>query len=347
VRTDRFDYDLPPAAIAQQPAARRDAARLLVDRGPGSTPDHRTVADLADLLAPGDLLVVNSTRVLPARLHLRKDTGGLAEVLLIAPVGGDGSVWRAMVRPARRLAPGTRLVPVTPPADTTLATAAVEVGEDAGGGQRIVRLTGVDDPQQFITSVGEVPLPPYITAPVADPDRYQTVFADRAASVAAPTAGLHLTDELLGRCVGRGVAVVSVELDIGPGTFVPVTAEEVEDHRMHAERYRVPPDVLEAVADVRRRGGAVVAVGTTVVRTLESWASTGATEGETDLFITPGFAFTVVDQLMTNFHQPRSTLLVLLESFMGPRWRELYADALDQGYRFLSFGDAMLVDRRG
>ena len=347
VRADQFDYDLPPAAIAQRPAARRDGARLLVDAGPRRPPTHATVAQLPDLLAPGDLLVVNTTRVLPARLRLHKATGGVAEVLLVRPRDGDPATWRAMVRPGRRLPPGTRLTPATPPTSSAHRGFTVVVGEHLDGGERVIRLEGVDDPVAAVEALGVVPLPPYIDRPPDDPERYQTVFADRASSVAAPTAGLHLTPEVLDACGARGVGLAPVELDIGPGTFVPLTAEHLADHRMHAEYYRVPAETAAAVARTRAGGGAVVAIGTTVVRTLEAWASSGAPEGETDLFITPGFEFAVVDRLMTNFHLPRSTLLVLLEAFMGPRWRELYATALEAGYRFLSFGDAMLVDRHG
>jgi S-adenosylmethionine:tRNA ribosyltransferase-isomerase len=365
VRSDRFDYDLPVAAIAQSPAPVRDTARLLIDSGSRQPPRHGIVADLPGLLSPGDLLVVNTTRVLPARLRLRKATGGAAEVLLVSPLDADHTRWRAMVRPGRRLPPGTQLTPggatapvsalgrdrsptpIDDPAAGEFAAFVVEVGDVLEDGQRVVRVAGVADPDAAISALGEVPLPPYIDAPPPDPERYQTVYADRATSVAAPTAGLHLTPAVLEACAGRDVGFAAVELDIGPGTFVPVTADELADHRMHAERYRVPAATVAAVEATRARGGTVVAVGTTVVRTLESWARTEEREGETDLFITPGFEFAVVDRLLTNFHQPRSTLLVLLEAFMGPRWREMYDLALAEGYRFLSFGDAMLVDRHG
>lgn len=347
MRADEFDYDLPPGLIAQEPRPTRDAAPLLVDLGEDLAPAHRRVADLPGLLDPGDLLVVNNTRVLPARLRLRKPTGGAAEVLLVAPSDGDPRRWRALVRPGRRLPPGTTLTPAVAPGDERLAALRVEVGGELGAGQREVSILGVEDPGAAIEALGEVPLPPYITATTVDADRYQTVYADTPTSVAAPTAGLHLTTAVLDACGERRIELATVRLDIGPGTFVPVTAARVEDHRMHAERYRVPPETAQAVTACRSRGGRVVAVGTTVVRTLESWAHSGRCEGETDLFITPGFDFAVVDRLLTNFHQPRSTLLILLEAFMGPRWRELYGVAMASGYRFLSFGDAMLVNRRG
>jgi S-adenosylmethionine:tRNA ribosyltransferase-isomerase len=319
-----FSYELPEAAIAQVPAEPRESARLLVDVG--GEVAHRQVADLPGLVGPGDVLVVNDTKVLPARLHLRKPTGGAAEVLLLEPRGAS---WEALVRPGRRLPPGT----VLQAAD---GTAVVEVGERVGDGRRLVRL--LDDPERH----GEVPLPPYITTPLADPDRYQTVYAANPGSVAAPTAGLHLSHGVLDGCRAAGAEIATVELVVGLDTFRPVTAERVEDHVMHSERYRVPPETSAACARARR----VVAVGTTTVRALEAAAASGEAEGRTSLFITGDFPFRVVDVLLTNFHMPRSTLLVLLEAFCGPRWRSLYEVALREGYRFLSFGDAMLVDRR-
>jgi S-adenosylmethionine:tRNA ribosyltransferase-isomerase len=221
----------------------------------------------------------------------------------------------------------------------------VVIGAYLPGGHREVEIRCEGDPMEALQIVGEVPLPPYIQTPAVDPERYQTVFADRAASVAAPTAGLHLTEAVLKGCADAGVTVAGVELDIGPGTFVPLTADYIDDHVMHREHYRIPQHTIDLCRSTKARGGDVVAVGTTVVRTLETWAATGAVEGDTALFITPGFEFAVIDRLLTNFHQPRSTLLVLLEAFMGPDWRELYGVALDDGYRFLSFGDAMLIDR--
>jgi S-adenosylmethionine:tRNA ribosyltransferase-isomerase len=348
VDADELDYALPPTSIAQHPVEPRDAARLLVDEGPQRGVRHRTVADLADLLRPGDLLVVNDTRVIPARLHLRKDTGGAVEVLLLEH-RPDGT-WEALVRPSRRVAAGARL--------TSLGTVdgerlTVEVGPVLGSdGRRLVSLEhGGSDDFTVLADLGEVPLPPYIHAPLDDPDRYQTVFARRPGSVAAPTAGLHLTDDVLARCRARGIEVVSLDLVVGLGTFRPITAERVEDHPMHAERYRIPLATVERVQAqlAARRAGApvgVVAVGTTVVRALESWAATGSAEGATDLFIRDPYPFAVVDRLLTNFHVPRSSLLALVHALVGDRWRDLYAEALDQDYRFLSFGDAMLLSRR-
>jgi S-adenosylmethionine:tRNA ribosyltransferase-isomerase len=331
VRTEAFDYELPDDAIAQKPVEPRDAARLLVDQ-PEGEPLDRHVRDLPDLLRSGDLLVVNDTRVIPARLNLTKATGGRAEVLLAERTGLR--TWTALVRPGRRLPPGTVLehegVPV------------VEVGEALADGERAVTVLGDEDPLALVGHIGAVPLPPYITEPLDDPERYQTVFADRPGSAAAPTAGLHLTDDVLERCRRQGVRVATVDLEVGLGTFAPIRADEVEDHVVHTERYVVPHETVAAVEAAER----VVAVGTTVVRTLESWAATGATEGPTDLYVRRGHRFAKVDVLLTNFHVPRSSLLVLVDAFVGDRWRDLYATALARGYRFLSFGDAMLLERR-
>ncbi|MBN2623382.1 MAG: tRNA preQ1(34) S-adenosylmethionine ribosyltransferase-isomerase QueA [Acidimicrobiales bacterium] len=332
-----FDYDLPEQAIAQRPAEPRDAARLLVDRGAEGV-EHRTVADLPSLLRPGDVVVVNTTRVLPARLHLRKDTGGEVEVLLLerTPAGA----WEALVRPSRRVKPGTVLG-----AGSDLAVRFGGAG--SGDGTRLVELEVPDgaDELAVLDRHGAVPLPPYITVPLDDPRRYQTVFADRPESVAAPTAGLHLTPQVLDGCRAAGVRVAPVELAVGLGTFRPMSAAKVEDHDMHAERYRVPIETVEACRRARATGGRVVAIGTTTVRALESAAVSGELAGRTELFIHRPWTWQMVDLLMTNFHLPRSSLLVLVDALVGPRWRELYATALASGYRFLSFGDAMLVAR--
>lgn len=341
-----LDYALPTAAIAQEPVEPRDGARLLVDHGPARAVGHRTVADLADLLHPGDLLVVNDTRVIPARLHLRKETGGAVEVLLLERRFDGG--WEALVRPSRRVRAGTRLTANGEAAGGPLTVEIGPVLDDDGRRMVTLHHHGAADELEVLAELGEVPLPPYIHAPLADPDRYQTVYARRPGSVAAPTAGLHLTDDVLARCRARGIDVVSVELVVGLGTFRPITTERVEDHPMHAERFRIPPDSLarlQAQVGARRGGasGQVVAVGTTVVRALESWAATGAASGATDLFIRDPYPFAVVDRLLTNFHVPRSSLLALVHALVGDRWRDLYAEALADGYRFLSFGDAMLL----
>jgi S-adenosylmethionine:tRNA ribosyltransferase-isomerase len=323
VDTAELDYDLPVEAIAQVPIEPRDAARLLVDYGPDADPVHRRVADLPELLAPGDLLVVNDTRVRPARLRLRRPTGGRAELLLLEQ-REDGR-WEALVRPSRRIAPGTRL-----DGDSDLVAI---VEDDLGDGRRLATVLG------DIDAVGEVPLPPYIQVPLADADRYQTVYARRAGSAAAPTAGLHLTDSVLAHCRDRGIGVATVDLAVGVDTFRPITTGQVEEHAIHREAYDVPPATMAACASARR----VVAVGTTVVRALETAAATGRTNGRTSLYIHGDHEFLVVDLLLTNFHVPRTTLLALVDAFVGPRWRDLYAVALADGYRFLSFGDAMLL----
>jgi S-adenosylmethionine:tRNA ribosyltransferase-isomerase len=325
-----FDYDLPPAAIAQQPADPRDAARLLV--AVGRDVSHAHVSDLPDLLRPGDLLVANDTRVLPARLHLRKATGGGAEVLLIEQHDPASSEWDALVRPARRLPPGTVL-------QDEHGQAVLEVGERTDRDTRTVRVLG--DPW----ACGSIPLPPYLEQGLADPERYQTVFAVHPGSVAAPTAGLHLTEAVIARCAARGIGFTTLALAVGLDTFRPVTVDDPASHPIHREAYQVPAATWDACAATRAGGGRVVAVGTTTVRALETVAATGQLAGRTGLFIRPPYRFAVVDVLLTNYHLPRSTLLLMVEAFGGPRWRELYRLALAEGYRFLSFGDAMLLGR--
>lgn len=327
-------YDLPESAIAQVPAEPRDSARLLVDRGPGVDPSHLLVRDLPSLLRPGDLLVVNETKVLPARLRLSKATGGAVEVLLLEREGADERTWSALVRPGRRVPPGTVLV-----AGDDLA---VEVGERLDGGRRRVRLDCVDV-EAALEGHGELPLPPYLHEGLDRPDRYQTVFAARSGSVAAPTAGLHLTAEVLAACEAAGARIARLDLSVGLATFRPVTAERLEDHEVHEEPYAVPAETMARCEAADR----VVAVGTTTVRALETAAATGELSGRSRLLIHGDHPWRVVDALLTNFHLPCSTLLLLVESFVGPRWRDLYEVALADGYRFLSFGDAMLLERRG
>jgi S-adenosylmethionine:tRNA ribosyltransferase-isomerase len=333
-----FAYELPEASIAQTPIDPRDRARLLVDRGLGESPEHRIVADLPAFVRPGDVVVVNSTRVLPARLHLTKPTGGAVEVLLLERL--PSGEWEALVRPSRSVAPGTELA----------AGADLRVhfgGSGPGETTRLVRLRGERgaDELEVLDRHGVVPLPPYINTPLADPERYQTVFADRPGSVAAPTAGLHLTPAVLDGCRAAGVRIEMVDLVVGMGTFRPISALKVEDHHMHAERYRVGARTMAACEEARAAGGRVIAVGTTAVRALESAALSGQLEGRTELFIRRPWRWREVDVLLTNFHLPRSSLLVLIDAFVGTRWRDLYGTALAAGYRFLSFGDAMLLDR--
>jgi len=331
-----FDYALPADRIAQQPLSRRDSARLLVDRGAGRPPVDTHVSDLPRLLRPGDVVVANRTRVRPARLALRKPTGGLVEVLLLEQHADDS--WEALVRGSRGVAAGTRLRPVDDRGDDRFE---VELLDEPGHDRRCVRVRTAGGLDDALARHGVVPLPPYITEELADAERYQTVFAHRAESAAAPTAGLHLTDRVLQRLAARGIDVAFVELVVGLDTFRPMSADKVEDHVMHGERYRVPDETWRRVQAAER----VVAIGTTTLRALESAALTGELEGRTELFVHRGFPFAVVDVLMTNFHLPRSSLLVLIDAFVGPRWRDFYAHALENDYRFLSFGDAMLLDR--
>ena len=311
MRSDELDYDLPPELIAQRPADRRDGSRLLVyDRGTREV-RHRHFTDLPEEVGTS-LVVVNDSRVVPSRLELQRATGGKAEVLLLEPLG-DG-IWEALARPSRRLRPGEVLGPV-------------ELLESLGDGRWRVRLDG--EPQ------GEPPLPPYIHEPLVDAGRYQTVYAADAGSVAAPTAGLHFTPELLGR-----LDIERVTLHVGLDTFRPLAVPEVEEHELHGERYRVAGPAWKRIESADR----VVAVGTTTVRVLETIARDGALDGRTSLFILPGFTFRRVDALLTNFHLPRSTLLALVMAFAGvDALRDLYRIAIEEKYRFYSFGDAMLI----
>jgi S-adenosylmethionine:tRNA ribosyltransferase-isomerase len=306
-----LDYELPEELIAQRPAEQRDASRLLVHRRGSGETEHRVFSDLPQLVS-GELVVVNDTRVVPARLWAERASGGRVEVLLIEPVTAD--VWEALARPSRRLRAGERL-------------GRVELLEARGDGRWLVRLDG--EPH------GEMPLPPYIHEPLADPERYQTVYGRTAGSAAAPTAGLHFTPDLLSR-----LDVARVTLHVGLDTFRPIAGETLEEHVLHGERYEVEAGEWARIAEAER----VLAVGTTTVRVLETVARTGELAGRTSLFVTPGFAFERVDALLTNFHLPRSTLLALVMAFAGiDETRALYRVAIDERYRFYSFGDAMLV----
>jgi S-adenosylmethionine:tRNA ribosyltransferase-isomerase len=336
MRLADFDYELPEHRIAQTPVEPRDSARLLVDRG-ASAPDHRRVSDLTDELRPGDLLVVNDSKVIPARLRLQRASGGSAEVLLLEPLEPTRRHWEAMVRPARKLRVGERL-------SSSTGVELVEVGRrTAAGDTTEVTIVGEGEPLDLLERFGEMPLPPYITTTLAERDRYQTVYAAEPASSAAPTAGLHFTPELLDRIAAMGVETARVELVVGLDTFKPVSEDDPTQHQIHSERYRVTPEVLEQC----RAASRVVAVGTTSVRALESAATFGELEGRTRLFIHRPYQWQLVDLMMTNFHMPRTTLLLMIDAFVGERWRRLYETALAEDYRFLSFGDAMLLDRHG
>lgn len=335
-----FDYDLPPELIAQTPRVDRAGGRLLALIG--NQTRHLAIRDLSRLLDAGDLLVLNDTRVLKARLFGRLASSGSVEVLLCEEVAPRR--WLALVRPARKLKIGTRIV--------FAGTHGARVVEIQLDGARVLEFSG--DPRELMDSLGEIPLPPYIRRPLADPNRYQTVFGVREGAVAASTAGLHLTTDLLEEIGAAGVESAKITLHIGPGTFRPVTRERLEDHRMHAEWFEVPAATAAAINRVLSRNGRVVAVGTTVTRALETAAMNGgemaACMGRTDLFLRPGAQFRVVGGLITNFHLPRSTLLILVCAFaealaLGGTRRilEAYAAAVGARYRFFSFGDAMIL----
>ena len=342
-----FDFDLPPALIAQQPAAERSASRLL--DGTRVSPTDRIFRDLPPLLAPGDLLVFNDTRVLKARLFGEKPTGGKVELLVERVLPGNQVA--AHMRVSKKPEVGTTLALQTAPgrADGLCATLLGRWPDADGALFRFVLSNDAgDDPHTLMERHGHVPLPPYIThADTAqDADRYQTVFARNPGAVAAPTAALHFDAAVLLALEARGIATAHVTLHVGAGTFQPVKTENLAEHRMHSEWYAVPPATQEALAACRARGGRVVAVGTTTVRTLESWAASGIASGETSIFITPGFQFQVVDLLITNFHLPKSTLMMLVSAFAGyEKVMGLYRHAIAQQYRFFSYGDAMLLAR--
>ncbi len=305
--------------------------------GGARPPLHRHVSDLPDLLHEGDLVVVNDSRVIPARLAVRRATGGAAEVLLLEPLDAARREWEALVRPGAKVHPGARLYGAD-------GVPLVEmIGRTPAGDTFHVRILGDGDPLDLLATHGEMPLPPYITTPLADAGRYQTVYANEPGSAAAPTAGLHLTPAVLGSLADRGIEVTRVELVVGLDTFQPISVADPLDHRIHSERYRVPERVLETLprgsAGGRRRHDCGAGAG--------DRGHLRRSEGRTELYIHRGYEWKVVDVMMTNFHLPRTTLLLMIDAFVGPRWRALYDIALADGYRFLSFGDAMLLDRHG
>jgi len=365
MKVSDFDYDLPPELIAQRPVEPRDASRLLVlDRATGSIAHHH-FRDLPDLLRPGDVLVANDTRVIPARLFARKPTGGRVEILLLA---AEGEVWRALVG-GRNVGLGLNLTLLDHAgAETAIIAEVVAVGDDAG---RALRFN--EPPAAWLEALGYPPLPPYIHENLSDPERYQTIYARPAGSAAAPTAGLHFTPDLLLALRARGVLFETVTLHVGLDTFKPVTVEEVTDHVIHSEWARLTAEAARRINEAALAGGRIVAVGTTTARVLETaalrsagisgplrtisardaggetadvcpWRPVAAFEGATDLFIHPGYRFRAVDALITNFHLPRSSLLMLVSALAG---REAvlaaYRAAVAAGYRFYSFGDAMLI----
>jgi S-adenosylmethionine:tRNA ribosyltransferase-isomerase len=343
VKLSDFDYALPEELIAQRPVSPRDASRLLV-LPPGEGVEHRAFAELPGLLAPGDLLVFNDTRVIPARLVGRKGSGGKVELLLCEPLDdGMGRRWRALGQASKPIRAGVEL-------SFDGLSARVDAAE--GEGFYLVTLDREGPAlEAALARAGRIPLPPYIRRTPGDEDalRYQTIWARAPGSAAAPTAGLHFTEALLDALDARGVLRTAVTLHVGPGTFLPIRGDSIEGHRMHAERYTVSPEAAAAVAAARARGGRVVAVGTTSVRTLESAWRDGSVQpgpGRTELFVKPGHAFRAVDALVTNFHLPRSTLLMLVCAFGGSaRVLAAYREAVAARYRFFSYGDAMLVLR--
>ena len=347
-----FDYELPEERIAQAPMEPRDAARLFVHRIAADQSEHRHVRDLPELLAPGDLLVLNDTRVLPARLLGRRPSGGKVELLLLAPCADAGaSRWTALVRPGGRVREGQRLELE----QGALAARLVRRASDTEWEVEIEHVGGGASVEELLERHGRMPLPPYIRREpdaaqqaAVDRARYQTVYARERGAVAAPTAGLHFTPGLLAALEARGIQRTQVTLHVGLGTFRPVAVERIEEHRMHSERYVLPESAAEAIRAARARGGRVVAVGTTSVRVLETCAIGAglvrAGSGETSIFLKPGDRLSVTDALLTNFHLPRSTLLMLVSAIAGrERILRLYAEALADSYRFFSYGDALLL----
>jgi len=358
LRMSDFDYDLPPELIAQTPLEPRDASRLLIVNRAEGTLAHRHFYDIGDYVQPGDLLIANQSRVIPARLLGRRaETGGAVEVLLLAERPDLGmDTWEALVRPGRRLREGTRMIF----GDETITHLAGEVLQLTDVGGRIVRFTVVGEQdeehifrlyrvRELIDQLGQMPLPPYIHEKLADPERYQTVYARISGSAAAPTAGLHFTPQLLQQLRQQGVRVGFVTLHVGLDTFRPVEADAVSEHKMHSEEIELDAPTAELINETRKAGKRVIAVGTTSVRVLESVASIhggriAPYKGHTDLFITPGYRFRAVDAMITNFHLPRSTLILLVSSFAGKDLiKRAYDEAIRERYRFFSFGDAMLI----
>ncbi|MBI4320237.1 MAG: tRNA preQ1(34) S-adenosylmethionine ribosyltransferase-isomerase QueA [Chloroflexi bacterium] len=367
MRTSDFDYLLPPDRIAQTPVEPRDSSRLMVLRRDDGGIEHRVFRDIIDYLRPGDLLVCNESRVIPARLHGRRvETGGRIEVLLISPRADN--VWEALVKPGRRLRPGARIEFAAPNGTAPgagRATLAAEVIERTETGGRLIAFDRAADLSEVLDALGTVPLPPYVHVRLGDAERYQTIYARVRGSVAAPTAGLHFTPELIEKLRAQDVELAFVTLHIGLDTFRPVQEENIVEHRVHSELCELSPEVAARLNQARAEGRRIVAVGTTSVRVLESAAREVAHEtdssfregrvglashvvgpfcGWTDIFIYPGYRFKAVDALITNFHLPRSTLLMLVSAFAGKETiDDAYAEAIREGYRFYSFGDCMLI----
>ncbi len=339
LRTSDYDFMLPEELIAQDPLADRSSSRLLVmDKQTGETA-HHTFREIADFLRPGDCLVLNNTRVIPARLYgVKADTGAAIEVLLLSMRETD--LWETLVKPGKKARPGTKLVF----GDGRLRGEVMDVVEE---GNRLIRFRYTGIWEEILDSLGEMPLPPYITHKLADKNRYQTVYAKYEGSAAAPTAGLHFTEALLGEVQARGIKIACVTLHVGLGTFRPVKVERIQAHHMHSEYYEVTAEAADTINETKRRGGRVICVGTTSCRTVESAARQGMVQpcrGNTDIFIYPGYRFQILDGLITNFHLPQSTLLMLVSALAGRKQvLAAYEEAVRERYRFFSFGDAMFI----
>ena len=336
-----FSFDLPDELIARYPMPERDHSRLMVLDRQYAVIQETSFRQIGDWLRSGDLLVVNDTRVIPARLFGRKETGGRVELFLVEPLE-DGTIWRCMLRSSKGCKPGQSIL-----FDNGVTT---KIIERSGEQDWLVCFDGTDDFEGWLQQVGQMPIPPYLNRASEELDRvrYQTVYANEAGAVAAPTAGLHFTPKLLSALQAQGVGLASVTLHVGLGTFQPIRVSRVQDHQIHRERYRIAPETVAAIAETRARGGRVIAVGTTACRTLEYAADQSglvqAGQGEADIFIYPGYRFKVVDALLTNFHLPESTLLMLVAAFGGKDFmHQAYARAVQEKFRFYSYGDAMLI----
>ena len=339
MKTSDFFYNLPEELIAQTPLEPRDSSRLMVLRRNSDSIEHKHFRDITDYLDEGDCLIVNDSRVIPARIYgTKEDTGARVEFLLLRQLENDK--WETLVKPGRKAKPGARFIF----GDGLLKAEVVEVADD---GNRIVRMEFEENIYATLDKIGQMPLPPYIHAKLEDKERYQTVYSHELGSAAAPTAGLHFTNELLDRIRAKGVKIGYVTLHVGLGTFRPVKVDDVTKHKMHSEHYEIPEETAKLIQDTKKAGKRVIAVGTTSCRTLESVAASGgirACEGFTDIFIYPGFEFKVLDGLITNFHLPESTLIMLVSAFYGfDKTMKAYETAVNERYRFFSFGDAMAI----
>ena len=341
MKLEEFDYNLPEELIAQVPIAKRDESRLMVLHRDSKRIEHKTFKDIIDYLRPGDCLVRNNTKVIPARLYGKKETGANVEFVLLNQIEGD--IWESIVRPGNKLKPGTKVEF----GDGLLKATILDIMD---GGTRKVEFEYEGIFNEILDEIGLMPLPPYIHESLKEKDRYQTVYAKYNGSAAAPTAGLHFTPELLKRIEEKGVKIANVTLHVGIGTFRPVKEENIEEHKMHTEHFYIKQEDVEKINETKKAGGRVIAVGTTSCRVLETIASeeTGlveATEGDTGIYIYPGYKFKCIDGLITNFHLPKSTLLMLVSALAGREFvLDAYNEAVKEKYRFFSFGDAMLID---